>query len=166
MKKSKSRNKAQSTRSKRDQTSVPEVSKDRRATLRLLRNGIIGVAVVGGAGVFSVNAVRATISEQDLTRIGNGIPTIVQVHDPSCSMCTELQRETRRALRSFDDGTLNYLVSNITTAEGNAFAAQQGVGHVTLLLFDGAGRRVQVLEGVRRRDELEALFRTHLAPAS
>ncbi|MEM1066658.1 MAG: hypothetical protein AAGJ74_14250, partial [Pseudomonadota bacterium] len=79
-------------------------SESRRNTLKLLRNGGIAALVLGGAGVVSVNAVRATIAEQDLTRIGNGTPAIVQIHDPTCAMCTELQRETRKALRGFEKG--------------------------------------------------------------
>lgn len=135
----------------------------RRNALRLIRNGAIGAAVLGGAGVFSVNAVRATVAQQDLAQVGNGTPAIVQIHDPSCSLCTELQRQTRRALRGFDEGAVNYLVANIQTEAGSAFAARHGAGHVTLLLFDGDGRRADTLEGVRQRDELRPIFEAHLA---
>ncbi|MEM9975401.1 MAG: hypothetical protein AAF771_14575 [Pseudomonadota bacterium] len=133
-------------------------SESRRNTLKLLRNGGIAALVLGGAGVVSVNAVRATIAEQDLTRIGNGTPAIVQIHDPTCAMCTELQRETRKALRGFEKGAVNYLVANIHSDEGGAFARAHGVGHVTLLLVDREGAVREVLEGVRRRDELERHF--------
>lgn len=133
-------------------------SEGRRNTLKLLRNGGIAALALGGAGVFSVNAVRATIAEQDLTRIGNGTPAIVQIHDPTCALCTELQRETRKALRGFERGTVNYLVANIHSEEGGAFARAHGVGHVTLLLLDGQGAVQSVLEGVRRQDELESHF--------
>ena len=136
---------------------------DRRDTLRLLRNGALAAAALGGVGVFSVNAVRATAREQDLGRIGNGIPAIVQIHDPSCSLCTELQRQTRRALRAFDEEEVGYLVANINGNDGAALAARYGVGHVTLLLFDGGGEMRQVLHGVRREDELRRHFEAHLA---
>ncbi len=136
---------------------------DRRSALRLLRNGGIGLAVAGGVGVFSVNAVRATVREQDLGRIGGGVPMVVQVHDPSCRLCTELQRNTRRALRAFDEADLQYVVANINTPEGGALAGRYGVEHVTLLLFDGAGEMRQVLHGVRQKDELRGHFEAHLA---
>ncbi len=132
----------------------------RRRTLTLLRNGAIGAAVLGGAGLFSVRAVRATIREQDLTRLGSGTPTIVQIHDPNCPSCTELQRNARRALRKFEGDEITYLVANIKTDEGSAFAARFGARHVTLLLFDGRGRLRDTLEGVRSRQELEQHFQS------
>ncbi len=147
----------------KSKTAEKIASKSRRNTLTLIRNAAIGVAVLGGAGVFSVRAVRATIAEQDLTRLGNGIPTIVQIHDPTCALCTELQRNARRALRHFDKTEVNYLVANIQTAEGSAFAGRYGAQHVTLLLFDGRGRLRDTLEGVRPREELEAHFQRLLA---
>ncbi|MEL6800131.1 MAG: hypothetical protein AAFO80_09655 [Pseudomonadota bacterium] len=161
MKKSgKSRAKARKVQKPQD---VAPASGDRRKMLALIRNGAIGAVVLGGAGVFSVNAVRATISEQDLSKIGNGIPAIVQIHDPSCAMCTELQRETRKALRAFDDSEFTYLVANIHSEDGSALAARHRAQHVTLLLFDGEGQVRQVLEGVRPRDELQAHFEAHIA---
>ena len=164
MKKSgKARAKARKAQKSHD---APPTSRDRRRTLALLRNGAIGAVVLGGAGVFSVNAVRATIAEQDLSKIGNGIPAIVQIHDPSCAMCTELQRETRKALRAFDDSQVTYLVANIHSEDGSALAARHRAQHVTLLLFDGAGQVRQVLEGVRPRDELLAHFEAHIASGS
>ena len=155
----------QRSKAQRKSKPAPEAAADtgRRNTLKLLRNGGIAAVVLGGAGVFSVNAVRATISEQDLTKIGNGTPAIVQIHAPTCSMCTELQRETRKALRAFDGGQVNYLVANIHSEDGSALAARHRVQHVTLVLFDGDGQVRQVLEGVRARDELQAHFEAHIA---
>ena len=95
---------------------------NRRDVLRLLRNGVLGVAALGGGGWFAISAVRATAAEMDLSRVGKGKPTIVQVHDPSCPMCTELQRETRAALSCFGECDLVYLVANINGDEGKAFA--------------------------------------------
>ncbi|MEL6645935.1 MAG: hypothetical protein AAFQ79_18535 [Pseudomonadota bacterium] len=156
---------AKARKSQKPQEVAP-ASADRRKTLTLIRNGAIGAVVLGGAGVFSVNAVRATVAEQDLTKIGNGTPSIVQIHDPTCAMCTELQRETRKALRAFDKDAVNYLVANIHSDEGSAFAARHRVQHVTLVLLDGDGQVRQILEGVRQRDELRAHFAAHLTPGS
>ena len=44
---------------------------DRRRALRLLRNGGIAAAVLGGAGVFGTRSVMATIAEHDLSRVGS-----------------------------------------------------------------------------------------------
>ena len=146
--------------------SAPAAAPQRRDVLRLARNGTIVLALTGGIGVLSVNAVRATVAESDLTRIGQGIPTIVQIHDPQCSLCTALQRETRKALKSFDDDQLIYLVANITSTEGAGFAAKHGVQHVTLLLIDADGKVMEVLQGPRQRAELRRAFARHIASQS
>ncbi|MEP4199126.1 MAG: thioredoxin family protein [Aliishimia sp.] len=130
----------------------------RRDTLKLMRNGALGAVVLGGAGWFSVSAVRATAAEIDLTRVGQGTPSIVQIHDPSCPLCTRLQRETRAALEGFGDDEIVYLVANINGDEGRSFAAKYGVPHVTLLLFNGAGELQQELRGVRDSKDLRPIF--------
>lgn len=127
--------------------------------------GVIGLA--GAAGVWWLaDDVLASRAEEDLSRIGNGIPSIVQIHDPSCAMCAALQRETRAALGAFEDDALTYVVANIRTAEGRRFANQHGASHVTLLLFDGAGRHRRTITGVQSADALQTVFRTHLADRS
>ncbi|MEM8658316.1 MAG: hypothetical protein AAGF22_09480 [Pseudomonadota bacterium] len=138
-------------------------SPDRRQVLRYLRNGGIAAVVLGGGGYYSVSSVRATIAEHDLTRIGKGSPAVVQIHDPNCTQCTALQRQTRQALRTLDDPRLEYVVANIRTSEGRAYAAQHGVQHVTLLLVDGRGRVQNILAGPNQADRLEAAFADHLA---
>lgn len=134
----------------------------RRRFLRLARNSAIGVSAVAGIGFLFVQNVRGSIREQDLSRIGNGTPTIVQIHDPQCSLCRSLQSETRQALRQFEESELDYVVANIRTSEGSSFALRYGVPHVTLLLFDGRGRLQSTLRGQRSSEELGVAFR-HLA---
>lgn len=140
----------------------------KRDTLKLIRNIAIGGAVVMVAGGLSVRSVMANLAEQDLTKIGNGQPTIVQIHDPQCPMCQALQKETRKALAQFDRGDLQYLVANIRTEEGATLAGKFGVPHVTLLLLDGQGDLKEVLRGQRPADEIAAAFRAafRLRPAS
>lgn len=159
------KNRSKRRKAKASATQAPP-SQDKRRSLVLLRNGAIAAAVLGVGGMVSVRAVRATISEQDLTQLGQGLPTVVQIHDPSCSLCTELQRNTRKALRAFDDDEIGYLVANIRTDDGAAFAGGFGVQHVTLLLFDGSGALQSTLEGVRDREELEGHFRTLIEPTN
>ncbi len=138
----------------------PEIS--RRDALKKIRNwGIIGVLTAGG-GWYLAEDVMATMAEQDLSRVGNGKPTVVQIHDPQCNQCLALQSETRSALETIEDGSLQYVVANIRTAEGRAFAAANRVGHVTLLLFDANGKRTNVLTGHRSSAMLAATFRSHV----
>lgn len=106
--------------------------------------------------------VTTSLAEHDLSQVGNGTPTVVQVHDPECQLCRALQSETRDALCEVDDDDLQYLVANLRTASGRKFAAAHGVGYVTLLLFDGDGQRQGILSGVRNADSLEEIFRDHI----
>lgn len=143
--------------------SPPPAKSGRRSFLKLARNGAIGAVVVGGGGWYLVQDVSARIREHDLTRIGNGVPTVVQIHDPQCPQCTALQREARRAMSDFDDSELQYLVADINRFEGRRLAAAHGVGHVTLLLFDAEGEMRGALVGPNDSDYLAQEFRRHLA---
>lgn len=137
-------------------------SEGRRGFLRWVRNGAIALPVLGGAGYFSVQSVQATICEGDLTKIQNGKPTVVQIHDPSCALCQTLQSQTRKVLRSYDDDSHNFLVANIRTEEGSAFAAQFGVPHVTLLLFDRQGQMKEIVRGPTNIEALRTTIANHL----
>ena len=135
---------------------------NRRQLLVRARNwGAIGI-LAAGVGWYMIDDVTATIAEHDLSRIGNGSPAIVQIHDPQCSRCRSLQRETRRALSTMDDGALQYLVANIRTSKGSDFASSHRVGHVTLLLFDAKGKRRSIVRGNRDSKTLATIFRSHL----
>jgi len=135
---------------------------DRRDVLRRLRNGALVFAGVGIGGWYVGSEVWAGIEEADLSKIGGGTPTIVQIHDPQCPKCQALQKEARKALEQFNEGELQYLVANIRQDKGQRFAAKHGVPHVTLLLFDGDGERREVLSGPNTSDNLEHVFRQHL----
>lgn len=134
----------------------------RRAALLRIRNAVVAFAAVGGVGWYLAEEVRATHREHDLSRLGNGIATVVQIHDPQCPTCRALQRETRDALEAFAPDELQYLVANIRTNEGRAFARAHRVRHVTLLLFDAEGNRRDTLVGSSTARTLERVFRRHV----
>lgn len=134
----------------------------RRGLLKRAVGGLAAAAAVGGGGWYLVAEVRAALREEDLSRIGNGIPAVVQIHDPQCPRCRALQREARDALAAIDDGELQYLIANIRSQEGRRFATTHGVGHITLMLFDGDGERGDVLVGHNTAAELERVFRRHI----
>ncbi|MEM1200723.1 MAG: hypothetical protein AAGI06_15595 [Pseudomonadota bacterium] len=164
MKQQKTKRRQHSKKSSRQANQQVQKSADvsRRNVLGLVRNWGIVAALAAGGGWYLVDEVTATIAEQDLTKIGNGPPTVVQIHDPQCSRCIALQRETRKALKAFDSDELQYVVANIRTDKGRALARANQVGHVTLLLFDGKGQRRQVLQGPSHKDYLEMMFRKHV----
>lgn len=160
-----SRRKPKSTKrlAKTTKRSAPAAKpQSRREFLVSLRNWAIIGGIVGIGGWYTASQVRAGIREQDLSRIGTGVPTIVQIHDPGCPQCRALQIETREALERFDPGAVNYVVANIRGTEGRTFADSHGVGHVTLVLFDEVGRRVGVIQGTRSSAALTEAFQRYL----
>ena len=140
---------------------APAAGMTRRDMLKLGRNGAIGVAVLGGAGYVSAGWYQEFLAEHDLTRLGQGKPAVVQVHDPQCPICLALQHETREAMKQFGECDLLYLVADIKQENGAAFAAKHNVPHVTLLLLDGQGEVTQVLRGPRQQAELETILAVH-----
>lgn len=138
---------------------------NRRDALRLAGMGGIGLTGLAGGGLWIAAGARAQAAEHDLSRIGQGVPAIVQVHDPSCTMCTALQRQTRRALRCDYAQSPIYLVADLRTDDGIQFSASTGARRVTLVLLDGGGEVQDILVGLRPRDELKTIFEAHFGVA-
>lgn len=145
---------------------APGKASSRREFFSSLSNFGLIAAAGGGVGWFLIDEVCATTRENDLTRLGNGIPAVVQIHDPECPRCRALQKQARDAMSNFSENELQYLVANIRLAKGRQLATKHGVGHVTLLLFDGKGNRRRILAGQNSSDFLENAFRNHLAKVS
>ena len=145
---------------KPDKNREPEPS--RRSVLRTLRNAAIAVPLIGVAGYYSVHAIKASIREADLGRIGKGRPSIVQIHDATCRLCQTLQIQTRSVLKAFDADIYEYLVANIKSQEGAALAVKYGVQHVTLLLFDAKGKMVEIVYGPIAEESLKTIIAAHM----
>jgi len=128
----------------------------------LLRKAAYIVPVVAVAGYFTFGYLQSAVAEADLSKIGNGKPAIVQIHDPQCPLCRKLQEQTRSVLSNYDDDKFTYLVANIKTKKGAEFAGQYGVPHVTLLLFDKSGKMVQIVRGPTNESILEGALSAHL----
>lgn len=158
---SKSRSKARKSKSKAP--ALAPAPRSRRDVLRLGGYGAAALAGVVGAGAWGVSSFSAYAAEHDLTRVGEGPMTIVQIHDPQCPTCTALQKQTRAALRDFDDCGITYLVADIKTPEGAAFARKYRVPHVTLLLFDGDGALHETVQGLQQASQLAQVFAAHKA---
>ncbi len=76
---------------------------DRREFFGKMRNFPLYGAIGGGVAWYFVKEVDAAICEGDLSRIGNGVPIVVQVHDPQCPRCVALQQKARDAVSNFKD---------------------------------------------------------------
>ena len=138
-------------------------SMSRRNLLTYAAYGSGAVFAAGAAGAWVVKGVRATAAEQNLARLGQGVPAIVQVHDPTCPNCTALQRQVRRTLDCLGDDAPLYLVASINTEMGSAFAFQHALPHVTLAFVNAEGGLVTSLTGVRQLEELKPIFRDFAA---
>ena len=132
----------------------------------VLSGGAVASALVVGGGFWGGSSFRTYAAEHDLARVGQGSPAIVQIHDPQCPTCTALQKQTRAALRDFDDCGMTYLVADITTPSGAAFARRYNVPNVTLLLFDGAGNLHRQVQGLQQAARLAQVFAAHKAAVS
>lgn len=130
----------------------------RELVVSYLFKGTLIAAVGGGAVLFAADF-RSKVMEQDLSVVGQGTPTIVQIHDPSCSMCAALQSQTRKALRSFSDQQVIYRVANIRTQEGLDWQTKEALPHVTLIFYAANGERLTTIEGVTPKSEIEATIR-------
>ena len=119
-------------------------------------------AVGGIVGWYLISEVDAAFCEGDLTRIGNGKPTVVQIHDPQCPQCVALQKEARKAAPEFEDDELQFAVANIRSEKGRRLANEHRVGHVKLLLLDGNGKRRRTIVGSNASAYLERKFRSHV----
>lgn len=134
----------------------------RRDFMKLGRNAAIAVPIVGVAGFFGVRSVQATIRETDLTRVGLGSASIVQIHDPTCGLCTTLQKQTRKVMKGYDTDRYEFLVADVKTGDGALFAATYNASITTLLLFDGGGDLTEIVRGPIATDQLEDILAAHM----
>ncbi|MFT7060593.1 MAG: thioredoxin-like negative regulator of GroEL [Pseudorhodobacter sp.] len=159
----KPRKKPSEKRHEPQSNTVAATAKAKAASRRsFLRNAAIALPVFAATGFFSVRYVQAKVNEADLTRIGQGTPTVVQIHDPQCVLCRTLQRQTRSALKAFEKDAVTFLVANIKTDDGRVLAAKYNVPHVTLLLFDAKGEMMQIVRGPSDTDSLRTILEAHV----
>lgn len=91
--------------------------------------------------------------EHDLSVVGNGMPTVVQIHDPGCQLCNQLKKNLSKVKGDFKND-IQFKTANIKTNKGRAFADRHRVPHVTLLFFDERGSRVNIIQGVTPAEDI------------
>lgn len=140
------------------QTAGARRKRQKRELLKVAIAVLIVVPMIGTAlAVFKHNYDIT----HDLSVIGEGLPTVVQIHDPKCQLCLELRRNASAAIEDMD-GSLLFRVADITTPAGRRLQRQHDVPNVTLLLFDGKGELRRVLNGVKSEALLEHTFSRHI----
>ena len=159
-KKNKRKAKASKSSPKTNNASASPVAARRPISRRKMLGLLLGVPLVGVAGVGVHRHDVKKRALHDLSVLGNGSPAIVQIHDPSCRLCRRLMANTKKALGDRDD--ITYRIADVTKTKGREFQERYGVPHVTLLLFNAKGRHVHTVQGVTPAEELVEHFRRHL----
>lgn len=133
-----------------------KASEARQPTLSRRKLILVPVAAVAiGVSAFGINAYETNKRQlHDLTVIGNGTPTVVQVHDQTCQICMRLKKLTKNITN--DDTRVQYRIADISTNEGRSFQQKYNVGKTTLLYFDGKGKHVHTSRGLQDADVIEA----------
>lgn len=121
-----------------------------------------GAVALAGGSWYAFDAVAAQSRESDLSTLGNGVPAVVQIHDPNCPTCNRLRLEAREAACSFGEDRLQFRVASLMTDEGRALATRHRVGKITLLMFDGDGTMRTVLPGLNDAAHLAPVFQRHV----
>ncbi len=62
---------------------------------------------------------------------GDGTPTVVQIHDPSCPVCRELRSNVLRAAEDFSEDTLQIRFADLHTDEGQSFALRHSFSRLS-----------------------------------
>ena len=118
----------------------------------------ISLVLIATSAVALVISDKNSKTEHDLSVIGNGTATVVQIHDPKCQLCLRLQRVVSNTKSDFKD-KVQFRTANIKTNKGERFADRYDVSNVTLLFFNKKGKHVNTMEGVSSKQQVkEALL--------
>lgn len=104
----------------------------------------ITVLIVCLVIVFAIRLLPKGFSD-DLSRIGQGLPVVVLMHDKN-SVKSQGLMELLNRIRPDYTGRIEFLAVDIDSQQGRAFSRQQAVGAVVLLCFDARGTRRALLD--------------------
>lgn len=93
--------------------------------------------------------------EHDLSVVGNGTATVVQIHDPGCRLCNQLKSNLGDVKGEFKE-KIQFKTANILKQKGKKFASKYNVPNVTLLFFDKQGKRVNTMQGVSSSADIQS----------
>lgn len=125
-----------------------------------LRSTLITVTIVVLALALAATLLPRGFSD-DLSRIGQGRPAVVLMHDKEAVASQELMNLLNGIRGDYED-RVEFLVTDVATPEGEAFAAIQRVGNSLLVLFDGTGNRIAVIDGIRDAQILRSTLEARL----
>jgi hypothetical protein len=148
------------TRARKSERKQRRKARRRRNRIIAIGAALVLVALASGAGLYMYNQGEDRI--RDLSAVGRGVPAVVQVHDATCPVCTELRANVDRIDHRFSDDELLIRIADVHTDAGVEFAARYTTARrATLLFIDGGGELVEVHTGALEPRDLEILFERH-----
>ena len=125
----------------------------------LFKIGLVAVlAVPAYAAISAYNKNQA--QQRDLSVIGQGVPTLVQVHDETCPNCRQLLSSVKGVINEYPD--LEFKIADLGSSEGLKFSTRHQVSKVTLMYFDSRGKKLDVASGLQTKDDVRSfLKRSH-----
>lgn len=126
---------------------------------KIIKNGGIASAFIALIVVAITFYGKTLQAEYDVSVIGNGKATVVQIHDTNCQFCRRLKSNLDSVKGEFSDN-IQFKTANILTTKGRQFASKHQVPHVTLLFFNKKGNRVNTLQGVTSKEDIKQALQT------
>ncbi len=161
-KSSKARQGSPDTQARKREEKARRQQRRRRNRVLIIVAVLVVVAAAGGWGLYAYNQGEERI--RDLTAVGTGVPAVVQVHDSTCPVCSELRANVESIEDGYSEEELLIRIADVHTDEGVAFAARHTTARrATLLFLDAEGELVDVRSGAIPPEDLRLLFSRHIA---
>lgn len=139
-----------------ERAKAAQVKKRKKVIFSVAIAGIVVLAAGAAVTIFE----RRAEAVYDLSQVGQGVPAVVQVHDHTCPVCTELRATVDRIDGDFSEENLLIRVADVHTEEGLEFASRYtGARRATLLYIDGEGNLVNEISGAQGEAALRRTFR-------
>lgn len=117
-----------------------------------------GLAIAAAVLVLALGGGRAylamTADDRDLSVIGSGTPVVVQLFEPTCFACQELDDNLAEAARAYGENDFVTLTLNINGSNGTEMARRYNARQTNLLLFDGRGNLVDRVVTVESPEQI------------
>lgn len=120
----------------------------RRDRRLLIRGGLALAVAIPLAAIGVMQYERRASARRDLSVIGNGKPTVVQVFDYGCAECRQLRDNVAPLQREFAE-QVQFRLAVRSQADGGILASRYNAGHITLLMFGPDGQLRNTLTGVQ-----------------
>jgi thioredoxin-like negative regulator of GroEL len=127
---------------------------------KIKRRGLFKIALVAMLALPAYAAISAYNKNQaqlrDLSIIGQGMPTLVQVHDETCPSCRQLLSSVKAVKDEFPE--LEFRIADLRSSEGIKFSTRHQVSKVTLMFFDSDGKKLNVVAGLQTEQDVRSFI--------